>query len=35
MESNVIDTVIGIVVVVAWNGYLIYKWIKNGKRETD
>ena len=29
MESNVIDTIIAIVVVVAWNGYLIYRWVRD------
>jgi len=26
-----IDTIIGIAVVLAWNGYLVYKWYKNEK----
>ena len=27
------DDVLGCVIVLAWNGYLIYKWSKDDKKE--
>jgi len=31
MELSLIDTLVAVVIVIAWNGYLVYKWQKDDK----
>jgi len=31
MELSLIDTLVAVLIVIAWNGYLVYKWQKDDK----